>query len=593
MTRTIRDVLIDRQSVAEGHMDPRLEALTRCLDEDGPIVTWVHGPVGAGKTALIEAFADHCVDRQVREIAIDCRTVEPTATGLVAALSEILGDPPDSLASAADAVSAKPVVLVFHHYQVFRLADAWLRRDFIPALRDSARVVLVSRETPSAGWLGASEWQAFFSAVSLQPTEPADPEAIADSCMAEVNDDDTRAALEALSVVRRITRPMIAALCPDTDADAMYRNIAALSFVTSGRHGLAMNDTVRKVIGTRLQGGDPDRYRQYQQAAWTLLRRQLKDAAPADLWRSTADAIFLIENPVVREAFFPTDSARYAIDPAMPGDHDAIMAIAARHESPSAVDALELWWQHLPTAFHVVRDAHSHVVGFYCVAGPEELNGDWMQRDPVAKHWQRHVSARGRQQPAALFLRRWLCADKGESPSPVQAAAWVDIKRMYLELRPALRRVYLTLADIGPYGPVATELGFQVLEDLAGTSGDTTYHTAMLDFGPGSVDGWIVNLVGAEIGASQDQLLDTATREMVLNGSRIALTPLEYGVVAMLESRAGEAISRLDLLEQVWGHNYDGGSNVVDAVVRGLRKKCGEHADIVETVRGVGYRLRA
>jgi DNA-binding response OmpR family regulator len=46
-------------------------------------------------------------------------------------------------------------------------------------------------------------------------------------------------------------------------------------------------------------------------------------------------------------------------------------------------------------------------------------------------------------------------------------------------------------------------------------------------------------------------------------------------------------------LEQVWGHNYEGGSNVVDAVVRGLRKKCGEHADIVETVRGVGYRLRA
>ena len=61
----------------------------------------------------------------------------------------------------------------------------------------------------------------------------------------------------------------------------------------------------------------------------------------------------------------------------------------------------------------------------------------------------------------------------------------------------------------------------------------------------------------------------------------------------MLESRPGQPISRDDLLLQVWGRDYSGGSNVVDAVVRGLRKKCGEGAAIFETVRGVGYRLRA
>jgi DNA-binding response OmpR family regulator len=60
----------------------------------------------------------------------------------------------------------------------------------------------------------------------------------------------------------------------------------------------------------------------------------------------------------------------------------------------------------------------------------------------------------------------------------------------------------------------------------------------------------------------------------------------------MLESRPGEAISRGELLQNVWGQDYEGGSNVVDAVIRGLRKKCGEKAMIFETVRGVGYRLR-
>ena len=61
---------------------------------------------------------------------------------------------------------------------------------------------------------------------------------------------------------------------------------------------------------------------------------------------------------------------------------------------------------------------------------------------------------------------------------------------------------------------------------------------------------------------------------------------------ALLESRGGEAVSRNELLRQVWGHGHAGGSNVVDAVVRGLRRKCGEHASMLETVRGVGYRLR-
>ena len=87
-------------------------------------------------------------------------------------------------------------------------------------------------------------------------------------------------------------------------------------------------------------------------------------------------------------------------------------------------------------------------------------------------------------------------------------------------------------------------------------------------------------------------MLDSAARELLLNGKRIPLTRLEYGVVAMLETRAGDAISRGELLRQVWGHGHEGGSNVVDAVVRGLRRKCGDQANMFETVRGVGYRLR-
>jgi DNA-binding response OmpR family regulator len=126
----------------------------------------------------------------------------------------------------------------------------------------------------------------------------------------------------------------------------------------------------------------------------------------------------------------------------------------------------------------------------------------------------------------------------------------------------------------------------------------------VLDMGAGSVDGWLARLVGEEVGARADApagdplvdeaLLDEAAHEAVVDGERIALTPLELGVLAYLRRRPGEAVTRHELLESVWKHAPDAAtSNVVEAVVRSLRRKLGRHAAALETVRGVGYRFRA
>ena len=115
----------------------------------------------------------------------------------------------------------------------------------------------------------------------------------------------------------------------------------------------------------------------------------------------------------------------------------------------------------------------------------------------------------------------------------------------------------------------------------------------MLDLGPASVDGWLARLVASELGVEEDGLLDLAARELVLDGARVGLTKLEFSVMEYLSRRAGEAVSRADFLENVWGNSYHGGSNVIDAVIRGLRKKMGNRAALLETVQGVGYRLRS
>jgi len=86
--------------------------------------------------------------------------------------------------------------------------------------------------------------------------------------------------------------------------------------------------------------------------------------------------------------------------------------------------------------------------------------------------------------------------------------------------------------------------------------------------------------------------VDEANRELVRDGERIALTPLELGVLRHFISHSGQVVTRDTLIDRVWEQNT-AGSNVVDAVVRTVRKKLGDYAPSIETVIGHGYRFEA
>jgi DNA-binding response OmpR family regulator len=110
------------------------------------------------------------------------------------------------------------------------------------------------------------------------------------------------------------------------------------------------------------------------------------------------------------------------------------------------------------------------------------------------------------------------------------------------------------------------------------------------------VDGWMRRLFAHELGESESQesaILDLKARQLVGPAGRQDLSPLEFGVMKLLIEREGDPVSREQLLAEVWNIHYDGSSNVVDTVIRALRKKLGERADSIESVRGVGYRYLA
>jgi two-component system copper resistance phosphate regulon response regulator CusR len=85
--------------------------------------------------------------------------------------------------------------------------------------------------------------------------------------------------------------------------------------------------------------------------------------------------------------------------------------------------------------------------------------------------------------------------------------------------------------------------------------------------------------------------LDLRTRRLLIEGKSIELTAREFALAETFFRHAGQVLSREQLLSNVWGYDYDPGSNVVDVYVGYLRKKIGE--DRIATIRGMGYQLRA
>jgi DNA-binding response OmpR family regulator len=85
--------------------------------------------------------------------------------------------------------------------------------------------------------------------------------------------------------------------------------------------------------------------------------------------------------------------------------------------------------------------------------------------------------------------------------------------------------------------------------------------------------------------------LDLHTRRAQVGGGTVDLSAREFALAETFLRHAGQVLSREQLLSQVWGYEYDPGSNVVDVYVRYLRRKLG--AERFVTVRGMGYRLDA
>ena len=561
MRRTIAERLAESAGRAFVGRADELELMTRALAaaELPFLVAFVHGPGGIGKSRLLQALVA-ALDPDIRALILDCRDIEPTPRGFQHGVAPALGitmDGPDfATVVAAIAGTGQRTVLAFDSYEAFGLLDAWLRTVFLPALPANVLTVIASRERPHAAWRTGPGWAGLVREIPLRTLGQANamemlrsrgltelqaaranqwahghPLALELAAAALRDDPDldlgqgpqlgaadelldvflsalpsgTVTVIEAVSTARRVTDPILRALLERDDVRDEFETLRRLPFVERTAEGLRLHDVVRDTVERDLAVRDPDAHARYRRNAARFFTQQA-GRPRADMWQATADLIYLLKNPVLRDACFPQGGGDYSVEQARLDDGPAIREIIERHETAHSAELLLRWWERHPKDFAVARDPVGEVAAFVHVAEFGRIDPHLLADDPVTAQWVAHL----KQFPASagdrvLGMRRWLGRDTGEGGSPAVGACWLDVKRVYMELRPSLSRLYSEIVDLETQGPIFLPLGFAPLGDGVDIDG-VVHRPVWLDFGEGSVDGWLSRLIDAEVDAEVGQI---------------------------------------------------------------------------------------
>src|SRR3954468_15038105 len=134
MTHTVRQLMDEQASGLVGR-DEEMALLRRLLGDGGPLVVFLHGIAGVGKSAIVEAFAVDAREHGATVLQLDGRAIQPTPDGFLAALEDKTGGALSSAAEAAKRLErlSDRVVLIIDTYELLRMLDPWLRQSFVPA----------------------------------------------------------------------------------------------------------------------------------------------------------------------------------------------------------------------------------------------------------------------------------------------------------------------------------------------------------------------------------------------------------------------------------------------------------------------------
>ena len=164
----LKDLLDRRLAVDFVGRSEELGILLQTLDQDGPLVVYLHGIAGVGKSTLLEVFTGaHGRGSNRNPARLPGHRTHRSRLALRTCPCDRCSGKVAGSVAARLVKSGTRVIVALDTYEAFRLMDSWLRQIFVPLLPDNVRFVLCGREAPVSAWLSTPGWSGLFKAIRL------------------------------------------------------------------------------------------------------------------------------------------------------------------------------------------------------------------------------------------------------------------------------------------------------------------------------------------------------------------------------------------------------------------------------------------
>ncbi|KAB8185631.1 ATP-binding protein [Microbispora catharanthi] len=492
--------------------EPERAVLDRMLSgaADAPLVAYLHGPGGIGKSSLLRYAARQAELAGRRVVHIDARFLDAD---------------PRRLEEAAALACAEPgAVLLIDTFERCQPLEPWLRDTFLLRLAEGALVVLASRVAPDAEWSLDPGWAQLFADLVLRPLDAAQSDALlaARGVTAEqrgaivafaggsplvlslaasvpvaapgasapwkptgdvlttlverlVGDLPSTAHRRALEVVAQayVTREsLLRAVLGDEDTATVFPWLRQLPYVEATPEGLHPHDAVRATLEADLRWRDPERYDDVRVRVSVACLQAVRSASEDDALVRVAEWMFLFRDQDGPNDLYDWRAHPHVEDtPLQPGDVPDVLRMAEEAEGPASATVVAHWLNRQPRAFRVYRYAGSSApVAFMAILRLEAPLPEDRSADPViAALWDHVEAAAPLGQGEHLAIRRF-AVQPGWHQRPSPPMDLISRRTIADEMRTRGRAITFTvfedaqrwrryLADAGLYEVAAVDVG--------------------------------------------------------------------------------------------------------------------------------------
>ncbi|MFI8076187.1 AAA family ATPase [Streptomyces sp. NPDC086033] len=585
--RGLADRLVEARAGALVGREPERAVLDRMLSgtPDAPLVAYLHGPGGIGKSSLVRYAARQAERAGRRVVHVDGRFLD--------------ADPRRLEEAAAPACTEPGAVLLIDTFEQCQPLETWLRKTFLLRLADQAIVVVAGRTAPDAEWSLDPGWAQLFTALPVRPLDPAESDALlaAREIPAEqrgafvsfaggsplalslaasvppaapgapwypagdtlttlverlVGDLPSAVHRRALEVVAQayVTRePLLRAVLGDEDTNTVFPWLRQLPYTEVTPQGLHPHDAVRATLAADLRWRDPERYDDIRARISLAGLEAVRSATADDALLRVAEWMFLFRDHDRPDNLYDHRKHPHIEDtPLRPDDVPAVLRMAEEAEGPASAAAVAHWLRRQPEAFRVHRYTGSTTpVAFMAILRLDAPLPEDRAADPViAAVWDLVEAAAPLRPGEHLGIRRFAVQPGGrQRPSPLMELS--SRRTIAEEMRSHGRAVTFTVfEDADRWGRYLAAAGIPEVADV--DVGGLRQHVFGRDWRRQAMEQWVQHWARTTVtplatwpatapaSGPGDQLPRAAFEEGVLEALRTWHTPREFATSVLLHS---------------------------------------------------------